>query len=622
MEEYDALAIAISAVLRKYAPGHDVRVARSLAAAEQAAKEMEPELFVLDLDPPPAGDIDFFGKIQRHFPESRVLVVASGTSPELRAERGTAGAVQFIEKPFDLGEFGAAVQALLGPWAMPPAESFRGTLRDLHVVDIVQLKCLSLGTVVIHFETTEGQTGEIHFRHGEIWHASTGELIGVPALEEMVRWTGGKFRETEIPENSPRSINMPWAVLLLQAVRKATENGAPRPSTPGPLPPPVREKKGKSVLIIDDTDMLLIFAADVLASADEALEINTAATGREGLKLATELRPDLILLDYSLTDTTGAEVCRSLLGNEETARIPVLLMSGHLPELANTAARYGNVVATLPKPFLSGALIRSVEQILAQGPLAKAPSPPPVNKPASLSTSALPPAAEAEPAARASSTKAVSPNGHGNGHAKNAPPTPATTSLTPEPARAPLEREHRCMSVTFSLEVVTMKLTPDFRMASLQLKLAETAVAVRVEDGDKPGMLVQTGFRTGPAQLSAQGRLGTILLFPTQQPPGLSPIQNSFMVQAVRTTPAEQNRVVELSASPSDGMRVRLTAQFELVRVELSPTFDVVAVVLRARDTEVRISTGETEAWAPFELVETRLEASGQISEFFVRATR
>lgn len=58
------------------------------------------------------------------------------------------------------------------------------------------------------------------------------------------------------------------------------------------------------------------------------------------MKLATELRPDLILLDYSLTDTTGAEVCRGLLGNEATARIPVLLMSGHLPEIANTAARY------------------------------------------------------------------------------------------------------------------------------------------------------------------------------------------------------------------------------------------------------------------------------------------
>ena len=49
-------------------------------------------------------------------------------------------------------------------------------------------------------------------------------------------------------------------------------------------------------------------------------------------------------------------------------RIPVLMMSGHLPEMAQTAETCGNVVATLPKPFLSAALIDAVEKILATAP--------------------------------------------------------------------------------------------------------------------------------------------------------------------------------------------------------------------------------------------------------------
>ncbi len=628
VEEYDALAIAISAALKKFAPAHDVRVARSLAAAEEAAAELQPELFVVDLDPPPVGDVEFFGKLQDRYPEARVLVVAAGTSPELRTERGPAGAVQFIEKPFDLGEFGAAVQALLGPWAVPPTDHFRGTLRDLHVVDIVQLKSLSLSTVIVHLETTEGQTGEIHFRKGEIWHATTGELIGVPAFEEIVSWPGGKFSETEMPENGPHSVDAPWAVLLLQAVRRATERAAQRPPALTPAPPPPPEKSGKSILVIDDTEMLLIFAADVLETADGTLEITTASTGREGLKLAAELRPDLILLDYSLTDTTGAEVCRGLLGNEATACIPVLLMSGHLPELANTAARYGNVVATLPKPFLSGALIQSVEKLLEAGPLPKAPALPLDEKPATPASPAPVPAprAEPEPAPRPPAGKPILPNGHGNGHA-TANPAPAPP-LSPSPFLAlsktalPAAEAGTDVSVTFSLEVAAMQLTPSFQMASLHLKPAEAAVAVRVADGGALGMLVETGFRMGPAQLSAHGRLGTILLFPTQKPPGLSPGQNSFMVNTVRTEQADQKRVVELTAAKSEAMRVRLTAQFEFVRVELSPTFDVVAVVLRARDTAVQIGTGESDATAPFELVETQLAASGQLSELFVRALR
>lgn len=623
VEEYDALAIAISAALKKFAPAHDVRVARSFAAAEEAAAELEPELFVVDLDPPPEGDVEFFGKLQHRFPEARVLVVAAGTSPELREARGTAGAVQFIEKPFDLGEFGAAVQAMLGPWATPPSDSFRGTLRDLHVVDIVQLKCLSLGTVIVHLETTEGQTGEIHFRQGEIWHATTGELIGVPAFEEIVRWPGGKFSETDVPQNGPRSIDVPWAVLLLQAVRKATESAPKKPAAPVSALPTAGAKKGKSVLVIDDTEMLLIFAADVLGTANENLRITTASTGREGLKLAAASRPDLILLDYSLTDTTGAEVCRELLSHETTACIPILMMSGQLPELANTAARYGNVVATLPKPFLSGALIQAVEKALAAGPLPHPPPLPPIEKvPA-------PPVAKPEPEKipRSSAAKAVLPNGHshGNGRAKNpapAPPVTASPILVP-PASASVPAGPRSdVSVTFSLEVVAMQLTPNFRMASLHLKPVEAAVAVRVAGGGALGMLVETGFRMGPAQLSAHGQLGTILLFPTQKPPGLPPGQNSFMVNTVRTEQEAQSRVVELTASKNPAMRVQLTAQFGFVRVELSPTFDVVAVVLRAREGEVQVGTGESEATTPFELVETHLAASGQLSELFVRATR
>ena len=89
--------------------------------------------------------------------------------------------------------------------------------------------------------------------------------------------------------------------------------------------------------MIDDTEMLLIFVADILATADQNLQIPTASTGAEGMRLAPTERPDLILLDYSLTDMTGDKVCRALLENPATARIPILMMSGHLSELARTA---------------------------------------------------------------------------------------------------------------------------------------------------------------------------------------------------------------------------------------------------------------------------------------------
>ena len=79
--------------------------------------------------------------------------------------------------------------------------------------------------------------------------------------------------------------------------------------------------------------------------------------------------PDLVLLDYSLPDLRGDQICERLLQNEATARIPVVMMSGHVPEMMATAERCPNVVATIAKPFMSEALIQLVQETLALGAL-------------------------------------------------------------------------------------------------------------------------------------------------------------------------------------------------------------------------------------------------------------
>jgi CheY-like chemotaxis protein len=75
-----------------------------------------------------------------------------------------------------------------------------------------------------------------------------------------------------------------------------------------------------------------------------------------------------VLLDYSLPDFNGDEVCRRLLANELTARTPVVHALGHVPEMSAAASRYPNIVATLAKPFLSTALIDLVAATLEHPP--------------------------------------------------------------------------------------------------------------------------------------------------------------------------------------------------------------------------------------------------------------
>jgi two-component system, cell cycle response regulator DivK len=79
------------------------------------------------------------------------------------------------------------------------------------------------------------------------------------------------------------------------------------------------------VLIVDDSDANRKLARVVLRS--DGLETVEAATGAEGIALAIEHVPDVILMDLRLPDMDGAQAARRLSENERTSRIPVVAMS-------------------------------------------------------------------------------------------------------------------------------------------------------------------------------------------------------------------------------------------------------------------------------------------------------
>ena len=639
VEEYGSLGVALTSALRKFAPHHNVRIAHGLVDAEEAAALIRPELILLDLDPPPSGEILFLQRLKARHPEARVLVMAPGTSRELRAERGTAGAIQFIEKPFDLAEFGAAVQALLGPWTLPYARLSRGTIRDLHFVDLVHVKCLALGSGVVRLETDDGKSGAVYFRRGHICHAVAGTLTGIAAFEEIASWRASYLIETDLPPDISTTINSPWPDLLLRVARRLSEETKHQSS--GTV-----ARTGKKILIIDDTEMLLIFAADTLATADPTLQIITASTGAEGIRLAASAHPDLILLDYSLTDTTGDKVCHALLEEAETAQIPVLMMSGHLGELARTANNYKNVVASLPKPFLSGALIEEVERILAAGPLLK-----PSQMPASPTETSAPPAT----VLKMESQTAPSPNGHGGDDsfpslspttAQEAPSSPTgkvlESSIT-EPAESVTTVERTAIlatappsvagqrlilrvgptevSVTLALDVVSMELTPSLKMEAATLQPSNPVISLKMTDQTKPhGVLPENGFRLDAIELLSDAKIDTMRLVPTHQPPELPAARSSFAVGGMRSTRINSHQNLQLTATKNESMRVLLTTQCDLLMVELSVAFEVIAVVLKARGANVILRNGTDGGGTLFALKGVELNPASELRALLIRA--
>lgn len=81
----------------------------------------------------------------------------------------------------------------------------------------------------------------------------------------------------------------------------------------------------ETILIVDDEVENLRLFASMLA---DSYEIETAASGEEGLAMAREYLPDLVLLDVMMPDITGVEVCKALKTDPATTGIPIIFITG------------------------------------------------------------------------------------------------------------------------------------------------------------------------------------------------------------------------------------------------------------------------------------------------------
>jgi DNA-binding response OmpR family regulator len=326
LEPDEKLASAILSALHEVAPAAVVDLARSLEGAQRRVLGTKPDLFVLDVDATYDLGQEFLYDLRTSHPNARAIILTAVHLAEARERAAGLGAIHFLEKPFPHGDFIDLVIALLRPSGKGESEKFQGTLSDLHMADIIQLKCMSGATAAIEFTAPTGAKGRIYFENGQVRHATAPGKQGVDAFNEIVTWKGGGL--SEVPAGgSPRSINLDWQVLLMEAMRKMDETGA----AAGARPRAATSSASRKVLVIDDSVMLLNFVKDILVEAN--YRVQTATTGAESVAAAQAEPPGLILLDYILPDMKGDEVARQLLQNPATARIPVVYMSGLSPDI-------------------------------------------------------------------------------------------------------------------------------------------------------------------------------------------------------------------------------------------------------------------------------------------------
>ena len=119
------------------------------------------------------------------------------------------------------------------------------------------------------------------------------------------------------------------------------------------------------VLVIDDSQTIRKMVECHLSQA--GYRVALAADAELGLQMARTLQPDLILLDHQLPGTTGDEVCRKLLGDEQTSRVPVVICSAMRNRAFAQYTEFANVIDQIPKPFTPELLKSGVANALQTG---------------------------------------------------------------------------------------------------------------------------------------------------------------------------------------------------------------------------------------------------------------
>ena len=369
LEPDENLASEILAALREAAPAAQADLAHNLEEAQRLVLNDRPDLFVLDIDAVPDLGQEFLYDLRTSHPNARAIVL---TGVHLAAHRESAaglGAIHFLEKPFPHRDFVDLVQALLSPANAPEGEKFQGTLSDLHLADIIQLKCMSGSSAALQFTGPQGEKARIYFESGQVRHATAPGKEGIPAFNEIVNWKGGQISEVSGAGSVPKTIDLDWQILLMDAVREIDETRDAESTAAATT----STSDSRTVLVIDDSMMLLSFVKEILSEAN--YRVNTAPTAEEGIASAARDVPDLVLLDYVLPDMKGDEVCQRFAQNSSTAKVPIIYMSGFGTDLQPDQITSANVIGSLNKPFTSDLLLKTVENHMPKEPSESEPKP-------------------------------------------------------------------------------------------------------------------------------------------------------------------------------------------------------------------------------------------------------
>ena len=223
------------------------------------------------------------------------------------------------------------------------------------------------------------QVDDSDTRKGELArpHGGGGTGIGLALTKELVKLMEGSI-EVKSEEGKGSTFKIFLPIRRVASMEQSEERAVQTELNlivDGSLPLTTSAQDAKSSLHSDllattvDQSTLLIIEdnADVVEYLESLLEdryqLEIARNGQEGIEVAIERVPDLILSDVMMPIKDGFEVCETLKNDERTSHIPIVLLTAKADADARLAGLQHDADAYLAKPFNPGRAFHSLRKI-------------------------------------------------------------------------------------------------------------------------------------------------------------------------------------------------------------------------------------------------------------------
>ena len=209
-------------------------------------------------------------------------------------------------------------------------------------------------------------------------HALGGTGIGLALTKELVERMGGQIEAESRPGEGARFlIKIPVFSPLPPAETSKSEGPPTAPVAENKSPfvtrhsPPVSESPSLHSLPSPLSPLILLIEDDpdlrqfLRASLPPIYRIAEAADGAEGIEMALEWLPDLILTDLMMPEKDGFEVIDALKNDPRTSHIPIILLTAKSAAESRIEGLKRGADLYLNKPFRADELLAYIENLLA-----------------------------------------------------------------------------------------------------------------------------------------------------------------------------------------------------------------------------------------------------------------